>query len=343
MSTSLDSCRALVEDLRGARTSRYYADAGLSAVVGWGLAAAALHSSSLLPASFAFLFASLLLYRALAFIHELFHQQQLRIFRCMWHILVGVPLLLPLLLYLPIHQGHHSSSSYGTTRDGEYEQFFGRSLFMTWRLLLLNLALPVALWIRFGLLTPLGMLVPAVRLKVTPSFVHLSLRMPYKAPHIRGAAAKEAKWVELACMLWAWGLLSFVFIGYAQVAAIWAMLLIAIGMLNTVRALCSTHLYVEHPEARDALHQVADSLNIEGGGLLTQLLCPVGLQYHALHHLAPYLPYHALPEAHQRLMQALPTGSVYHQATVRSLFEGWGRLVQATEANPSPCPSRSRD
>jgi hypothetical protein len=36
---------------------------------------------------------------------------------------------------------------------------------------------------------------------------------------------------------------------------------------------------------------------------------PLGLRYHALHHLFPSLPYHALGTAHRRLIVALPPDS----------------------------------
>ncbi|NWG74197.1 MAG: fatty acid desaturase [Rubrivivax sp.] len=323
-------CRALVDDLREPRAAVYFLDAGLAALGGWAAFAGAAVSPGWGWALVLFAAASLLLYRGLAFIHELFHQQGLRAFRIVWHALVGVPLLLPLLLYLPIHQAHHNAQLYGTALDGEYEQFEGRRTRMTLRLLLLNLALPVALVVRFAVLTPLGALIPAVRTHVIPSFVHLSLRMPFKAPELRGATAAEARWVEIACMAWAWLLVAALFAGYAWLVGLWALLLVVIATLNTVRALCSTHLYVERDEGRDTMGQVADSLNIDGGWA-TQLLCPVGLQYHALHHLAPYLPYHALPQAHRRLMAQLPSDSIYRHVTVPSLYQGWRRLVAATE------------
>ena len=38
-------------------------------------------------------------------------------------------------------------------------------------------------------------------------------------------------------------------------------------------------------------------------------------RYHALHHLDARLPYHALPEAHARLLARLPAGSFYHRVT----------------------------
>jgi fatty acid desaturase len=337
---SIDMCRIALRDLRGAKSIRYFLDAGTSGLLGLS----ALSTTSLAQVSLVGLVASLLstacLYRSLAFIHELFHQQDLKAFRWFWHAVVGIPLLLPLLLYLPIHQAHHNSMLYGTRQDGEYEQFRGRRLGMSVRLLALNLLLPVVLVVRFGLLTPLGWMIPAIRREVIPGFVHLSLRMPFKAPELRGSAVAESRWVELACMLWAWVLIGALFSGLHAWVAAWAIVLVLVATLNTVRALCSTHLYVEHQGGRDALGQVADSLNIGGGGLLTELLCPAGLRYHALHHLAPYLPYHALPEAHRRLMTLLPPDSTYHQVTVPNLYQGWRRLVRATDAPDDAVGSR---
>ena len=56
---------------------------------------------------------------------------------------------------------------------------------------------------------------------------------------------------------------------------------------------------------------------LNDGVIIPELFVPLGLRYHALHHLFPQLPYHALGRAHRRLMKELPAGSDYHQ-TVRS-------------------------
>jgi len=320
----------LVADLREPRPGIFYGDLLLSAGLGWACFAAAVLARPAWVQALAFVAAVLLLYRSLAFIHEIFHQQGMKGFRIAWHALSGVPLLIPFLLYLPIHQGHHNKATYGTPSDGEYDQFHGRAGAASVKLFALNLALPLALWVRFAILTPLSSVLPPIREKMIPEFVHMALRMPFKAPPIKESARAEALKVEWWCCAWAWALVAIgVFAGWAWVAA-WALLVIAIATLNTIRALGGTHLYVEEAEGRDARGQLLDSLNVDSNGPIAILLCPVGLRFHALHHVAPYLPYHAMPTAHRRLMEQLPAGSEYHQVTVRSLGEGIARLRAAT-------------
>lgn len=322
----------LVADLRDPRPGIFYGDLLLSAGLGWACFAGAMLAGPAWVRALAFVAAVLLLYRSLAFIHEIFHQQAMKGFRFTWHALSGVPLLIPFMLYLPIHQGHHNKQTYGTSGDGEYDHFHGRAGAAIAKLFALNFALPLALWVRFAILTPLAAVLPPIREKMIPEFVHMALRMPFRAPAIKESARAEALRIEWWCCAWAWALVAIgVIAGWGWVAA-WALLVIAIATLNTIRALGGTHLYVEETEGRDARGQLLDSLNVDSNGLVAVLLCPVGLRFHALHHVAPYLPYHAMPTAHRRLMAQLPAGSEYHQVTVRSLGEGIGRLRAATGA-----------
>jgi fatty acid desaturase len=56
--------------------------------------------------------------------------------------------------------------------------------------------------------------------------------------------------------------------------------------------------------------QLADSINLDGSPL-HGLMAPVGLRYHALHHLMPSLPYHRLGAVHRQLLAELPADSLY--------------------------------
>ena len=74
-----------------------------------------------------------------------------------------------------------------------------------------------------------------------------------------------------------------------------------------VRALGGTHRYRSNDSEVNFSGQILDSVNVEGRSVATLLSCPVGLRFHALHHLLfPTLPYHALGEAHRRLLGGLP-------------------------------------
>ena len=74
------------------------------------------------------------------------------------------------------------------------------------------------------------------------------------------------------------------------------------------------------------LEQLLDSVNYPRHPLLSALWAPVGLRFHALHHLFPSLPYHNLAKAHARLMAELPADSPYRLTESPSLLASLRQL-----------------
>jgi fatty acid desaturase len=85
--------------------------------------------------------------------------------------------------------------------------------------------------------------------------------------------------------------------------------------LNYARTL-GAHRYLSRGGAATYLEQLLDSYTIPGNPLLTEIWAPLGMRYHALHHLVPSMPYHNMGKAHRRLIRDLPKDSPYRE-TIR--------------------------
>ena len=276
--------------------------------------------------------AILALYRAGSFIHELTHIKKgaLRGFRLTWNLIVGIPLLIPSFMYEGVHNQHHGKTYYGTIDDPEYLPL---ALMKPWTLPLFLIAAalaPIGLFLRFAILAPLSLFSKRLRQVVVERFSGLQINPQFRRPLPEGQFARDWRWMEIACSVWAIALLALVATGIVPLRAFLIFLGVASGVmfLNQVRTLVA-HLWENEGEPMSVTAQYLDSVNVPPPATLPALWAPVGLRYHALHHLLPGVPYHNLGEAHRRLTRELETASTYHVASHRGLTPLVRRLAAA--------------
>jgi fatty acid desaturase len=320
----------LTRDLNVARPSIYWADMLGSALLGYGALAAAIAAGSTWIALLTGLIAILALYRAGSFIHEITHVKPNAVpgFYWAWNAMVGVPLLIPSFMYEGVHNQHHAKTYYGTAEDPEYLPL---ALMHPWTLpvFLLAAALaPIGMLIRFGLLAPLSLLSPKLRAAVVAKYSGLQINPRFRRPFPTGDFKRRWSIEEAAASLWAIALLTLVATGVIPMRPLLIFLAISSGVmfLNQIRTLVA-HLWENDGEPMTVTEQYLDSVNVPPPGTLPALWAPVGLRFHALHHLLPGLPYHALGEAHRRIAAALEPDSPYYRSNYRGLAPLVARLA----------------
>jgi fatty acid desaturase len=271
-----------------------------------------------------FLASCFLFYRAALFIHELVHQRNgaLPVFRVVWNLLCGIPFLIPSFVYYS-HIDHHRRAHYGTDHDGEYLPLVHRRpayilYYLSWALVIPALAV-----VRFMLLTPVAWASPAARRWIHQHASSMVMDPSYIRPLPTATVLWNIRLQELGCFLWCWSIALVPpllldrwptsFVVHAYLTAV------VIIFLNSVRTLGS-HRWRNQGEEMTFVAQLVDSVNYPASPLIDELWAPVGCRYHALHHLFPSMPYHAMPRAHRLLMQHLPADSPYRLTNAPSLL-----------------------
>jgi fatty acid desaturase len=320
-------------DLNAPRPLIYWGDMLASAAIGYAGMFAAMMTATPWKMGAAIIVSILALYRAGSFIHELTHIKHSAVpgFRFGWNMVIGVPLLVPSFMYEGVHSLHHARTRYGTAEDPEYLPL---ALMKPWTVPLFvvvaSLA-PVALLLRYGVLAPLSAVIPPLRTQVVERYSGLVINPQFRRRPAEGELRRNWIVQEVAASLWALTFLTAAATGFFPLRNVLIILGIASGtiVINQVRTLVA-HLWENDGAVISTTAQFLDSVNVPPPATLPALWAPVGLRYHAIHHLLPGLPYHALGEAHRRLSAALPQDSQYHKASYSSLSELVSRLVRST-------------
>ncbi len=310
----LRAAAELTRDISTARPDIYWPDMLISAFVGYAALAGAILANTLPLALLSAFISFVALYRALLFIHEIthLHRNALPGFRTAWNLLVGIPMLTPSLMYEQVHTIHHSRMRYGTPEDPEYLPLAlmkPRSLPV---FVLVALLAPIGLLIRWGIIAPLGLLIPAVRKFAWERLSSLSINPDFRrrAPETE----EQRRWFvfqQVGASIWAMFLLTTPFwLGWKPLLVAMAIASM-VAVFNQLRTLVA-HLWENDGERMTVTAQYLDSVNVPN--YVAGFWAPVGLRYHATHHLLPSLPYHSLHEAHKRISAHLGVESTYQGA-----------------------------
>ena len=316
--------RAAVKDLFEHSARIYWTDFLFSMALGYAAVALYLFSPAFsLPFFIGLAIAAFALFRCGVFIHEIVHMPQGRmpVFRAAWNILFAIPFLMPSFMYKN-HADHHNPRHFGTVKDGEYLALGAGPVSRIVGYFLQVPLLPALAIFRFLVLTPLSFMHPRLRRWVlvhASSFVinpQYRRSVPADEPHGTWVALEAAIFLELAVFA---ALLISGKVAWSIFFELYVLGMLASG-LNWIRTLAA-HGYRNTGGAMSYLEQVEDSNTVIGPAWLTELLFPVGLRYHCLHHMFPAIPYHSLGIAHERLMAQLPSDSPYRRTMRRGFLE----------------------
>ena len=332
--------RILADDLFRVRPSIYWLDLGASVAVGWGAFLLSLpRYSPGISAQLVFgCIAILGFYRALFFIHEIIHfrREKLRAFRWVWNAFCGSMFFVPEFTYL-IHGYHHSITTFSTKEDPEYVPIaFQGPLELLAPFLIFPLA-PLFMMMRFLLAAPLSWMIGGrFRRWLLGYASSLKMNPKFEWKNITSEERRLAVFQEIGCIVW-WSIFLAVVLpfGGPRILLRWYLIVYFMLTLNHIRAMVA-HRYINGTgEKLNYEDQLLDSITITGFSPLASILAPVGLRYHSLHHLFPTLPYHALGEAHNRLIKSLPPDHIYFKTLVPGVISAFQRSLQIPSARPS--------
>jgi fatty acid desaturase len=206
---------------------------------------------------------------------------------------------------------------------------------------LFALLAPLGLVLRYGVLAPLGLLIPPLRRLNWARFSTLAINPDFRRRPADPQNKLRFVLLETGAAIWGVALIaSLIVIGWRPLAVALAVFS-AVAVLNQLRTLVA-HLWENEGEQMSVTAQYLDTVNVPPPGYVAALWAPVGLRYHALHHLLPSLPYHSLAEAHRRLSAHEGAQATYGRAHYRGMAPLIGRIAGSTMRRRDGVPAQER-
>lgn len=329
---------ALVADLFAPDRRRYWGELAVTGAAAWAAILTAATAGHPAVAGATWVAAVALWYRAAAMVHELTHQRPAKLpgFHLAWNLVVGVVWLLPSVMYEGVHAGHHKRSTYGTAADPEYLPFAGRPALIL-RYLLLSFVLGPALLVRFLVAAPASWVVPPLRRWLVRSASSYVINLGYVRRMSPRERARLVRWECVVLAAWWPPVLASAagWLSWRWLAA-WYATYTAVLLVNRVRMLAA-HRFATRGEPTDHAGQVRDSLD-SPDGWWAEVWAPLGMRYHAVHHLFPTMPFHNLAAAYHRLRAASPPTGPVDRPTASGL---WGKVMSLAKQRPDTARSSS--
>ncbi len=320
----LKESRAMVKDLMTANQAIYWCDFLLSLAIGaTAFAVTVISETFSLEGILAYFVATFALYRAVIFIHEIVHFKKgtMLNFKRVWNVACGFLVMVPVFMYQGVHLDHHKRDIYGTKLDGEYLPFGAQNPWKNIWYVISSVFLPALIVLRYIILTPLGWLIPPIGQFLWQRASSLTIDLDYIRPPHTERDGKFWRLQEVCAFLYGWTAIALWYYGIlpAKFFAVWYLVMALVLVLNSIRTL-GAHAYRNPGEEQMSVaEQFLDSVDVPGS-FLSALWAPVGLRFHATHHLFPNMPYHSLGTAYRRLKEGLPNSHLYLEASRPTLF-----------------------
>lgn len=311
----------LTRDYKNIVAWRFFATLIHCALLGWGGFLISIYFNGII-ALLAYVIGLIFIYKGTLMIHEVAHfQKKVKGLRLTYNLLFGFFNKYPAYLY-DTHPFHHGKQTFSTYKDPEYQYVRPDTFLTIIGPIFVSLFLPIFQILRFVILPPLLLIAPySLKKKVYTHFSTLVFDVKYKRIPKNKTDINQMLRNDLATSFSNWIFIYLIYLGQipSKALALWYGMIVFASMLNMYRA---KYNHVYNNKERTALSWEAhllDCLTIDKG-IITEIISPVGLRYHALHHVMQEIPFYNLKRAHEYLLLKLPADHIYRQTVVANFW-----------------------